>query len=160
MKKTSKLIKILVAAIIAITFFSCSGKVNAEDKKISIGDILDAGENWINVGNKGTEGLGNVSVDYFATQLIAVGQLLVAIGIGTLVIVSVIMAIKWITATPDKKAKLQQQLIGLVVATFVLFGAIGIWTLVRNIMENVENKLTANVNNEIVVVAQSDDLKI
>ena len=52
-----------------------------------------------------------------------------------------IMAVKWITATPDKQAKLKQQLVGLVIAVVVIFGAVGIWNLVRGIMTHVENNL-------------------
>ena len=107
----------------------------------------------MNTGKK--EAGSGVEPEDFASQLIGIGQLLVAIGAGTLVIVSMIMAIKWITASPDKKAKLQQQLIGLVVATFVIFGAIGIWNLVRGIMEKTETELTGKLNNETVIVAQN-----
>lgn len=74
-------------------------------------------------------------------MFIEIGRLLVIIGIATLVIVSVIMAIKWITATPDKQAQLKQQLIGLIVSTIVIFGAVGIWNIVRSIMHNIENTL-------------------
>ena len=67
--------------------------------------------------------------------------MLVVIGLATVLIVGTIMGIQWITATPDKQAKLKQQLIGLVVATVVIFGAVGIWSLVKTIMDNVTGQI-------------------
>ena len=155
MRKNSKTIKFLITMMIAVVMLGGNCKVHAANGKVSAGDIFTAASNWITTGNNEAAGMSGTSVDDFADALVGVGQILVAIAIGTLVIVSVIMAIKWITATPDKKAKLQQQLIGLVVATFVIFGALGIWNLVRDIMGNVEGKLNANVNNQSIVVAQN-----
>lgn len=110
-----------------------------EAKNISITDIINAGKNWLDNG-KDAQPTGT-GVDDFAESFVGVGQVLVAIGIVTLLIVTLITAIKWITATPDKQAKLKQQLIGLVISAVVIFGAIGIWNLVRGIMNNVETKL-------------------
>lgn len=160
MKKTSKILKILIAIVIVVAIFTGHSQVNAA----GMDDILNAATSWMNKGNEGASQLmdgknDEERIDYFATQLIGIGQILVAIGIATLIIVSVIMAIKWITATPDKKAKLQQQLIGLVVAAFVIFGAIGIWNLVRGIMGNVESQLVANVNENVIMVAQDNSLE-
>ncbi len=64
------------------------------------------------------------------------------------------MAIQWITATPDKQAKLKIQLIGLVVSAVVIFGAVGIWNLVRSIGQDVENELTSNIQTDIVTIAR------
>lgn len=160
MKKTSKILKILIAIVIVVAIFTGHSQVNAA----GMDDIFNAATSWMNKGNEGASELmdgknDEQRIDYFATQLIGIGQILVAIGIATLIIVSVIMAIKWITATPDKKAKLQQQLIGLVVAAFVIFGAIGIWNLVRGIMGNVESQLVANVNENVIMVAQDNSLE-
>ena len=41
---------------------------------------------------------------------------------------------KWATASPDKKAQLKQQLIGLVISAAVIFGAVGIWEFFRNLL--------------------------
>ena len=121
------------------------------DKK-SINDILDAGKNWLE-GEQENKPAGT-EVEDFVDKLIGIGQALVAIGIVTVLIVTIITAIKWITATPDKQAKLKEQLIGLVVATIVIFGAVGIWSLVRGIMENVEKKISEAPTKSIVVVAK------
>ena len=107
-----------------------------------VSDIIDSGNEFIKKGKAGQSQYDvDVSPEGFVEQFIEIGQLLVAIAIVTMVIVSVIMAFKWITATPDKQAKLKGQLIGLVVAAIVIFGAVGIWNLVLGIMNNVENEI-------------------
>nr|MBP3681400.1 hypothetical protein [Clostridia bacterium] len=143
MRNFRKVTKILgIILVIVIMSFMFMPEVNAENKEakeIGINDIVDAGKNWIKEGENSTD--SQMEVEKFAENFIGVGQVLVAIGIVTLLIVSLITAIKWITATPDKQAKLKQQLIGLVISAVVIFGAIGIWNLVRGILQNVEGKL-------------------
>lgn len=161
MKKTNKLLKMLIACVVVITVFGLNNNVHAAK---TTGDVLDAAKSWMSTGESGSDelmqkvsGYNGDPVGFFVKQLIGVGQILVGIGIATIVIVSVIMAIRWITATPDKKAKLQQQLIGLVVAIFVIFGAIGIWNLVRGIMGNVETTLEGETKQSVVLVANNEN---
>ena len=109
-------------------------------------EFLKAGMDFIANGKKGASGLNNGGLDVtnpvsFAEQFLEVGRILVAIGIVTLLIVSAVMAIRWITATPDKQAKLKTQLIGLVVSAVVIFGAVGIWNLVWSILTKLESSL-------------------
>ena len=58
------------------------------------------------------------------------------IGAGVLVAVITLMGIRYLTATPDKQAALKEQLIGVVVAGIVIFGAYGIWKIVGNILNS------------------------
>lgn len=116
--------------------------------------ILDAGSNWISTGES-SQPKGTGYMD-FANQFVDIGQILVAIGVVTLLIVGAIMAIRWITATPDKQAVLKQQLIGLVISAVVIFGAIGIWNLVVGIMKNVEDELESSNSQKPAVVTTSD----
>ena len=64
------------------------------------------------------------------------------------------MAVQWITASPDKQAKLKGQLIGLAVSAIVILGAVGIWNFARNIGSQVESSLGLNTQNDIVIVAK------
>lgn len=118
-------------------------------------DIINAGKTWLSHGNDST--VSKYTEEYFAGEFVELGQVLVTIGVVTLLIVGVIMAIKWIVAKPDQMAKLKEQLIGLVVAAIVIFGAIGIWNLVRTVMNNVEGTITAD-NNSIstTILAEND----
>jgi len=62
----------------------------------------------------------------------------VLLGIGTVVLVAValIMAIKYMTATPDAKGKLKTQLIGLVVSAVVVLGATAIWKIIYKVLSS------------------------
>ncbi len=124
-KWMANVMKILL--LIAVLFGICA--MNNQVSAVGIGDIFGAGSDWISKGSA-----GGATVDTFVDDFIVIGQILVSIGTAIILVVGVIMAAKWIVATPDQQAKLKQQLIGLAVAIVVLFGAVGIWTLARNIM--------------------------
>lgn len=122
----------------------------AESK--GVGDILNAATSWIN----GAEHTDNTEVDDFVKQFVGIGQLLVIAGVVVLLITVGITGIRWITATPEKQAKLKEQLIGLVIATVVIFGAVGIWSIVRGIMEKVEGDYLTTANTQAIVLAEKD----
>ena len=118
-------------------------------------DIINAGKTWLNHGKD--PNVSGFTENYFVSQFIEIGRILVYIGIVTLLIVTAVMAIKWITATPDKQAKLKQQLIGLVVSMVVIFGAVGIWNVVKGIMQQVETELNASTNSQTLIVTAKLD---
>lgn len=64
--------------------------------------------------------------------VIPIAQILVAIGTIVVVVAATVMGIKYMVASPEEKAKLKTQLIGLVVATIVIFAAQFIWSTVYN----------------------------
>ena len=158
MKKLERFIKVFaIIAIIFGMFTMGNGVLAANDGENKsnvkgIGDIINAGIKWTTVEDKnmpkGTE------VGDFVTQFVGIGRALVIIGIITIMIVTLIMGIKWIVATPEKQAKLKEQLIGLVVATVVIFGAVGIWNFVRGIMGNVEEKISTESMQSVVYFAE------
>lgn len=146
MKRLGKVLKVLI--LVAVMLIGFSGRVQTlavtqEYTKVAevstSKKIFDAGKSWLDLGKSQQE--AGTTPENFVDDFIGIGQVLVSIGIATILIVSVIMALKWITATPDKQAKLKQQLVGLAVAIVVIFGAVGIWNLVRGIMTHVENNL-------------------
>lgn len=157
MKVLERLVKIF--AIIAIIFsmatfsnnvFAANETNQAADVK-GVEDIVKAGNNWL-AGEQANQPEGT-GVDDFVYKFIGIGRVLVVIGIVTILIVTLIMGIRWIVATPDKQAKLKEQLIGLVVATVVIFGAVGIWNFVRGIMQKTENEISSS-SIETVYVAE------
>ena len=111
---------------------------DSDAKSVDSTTIMNAGKNWISLGQKETEAY---TAEAFANQFAGIARILVSIGLVTVIIVTAIMAIKWITATPDKQAKLKQQLIGLVVSIIVIFGAVGIWRVVTNMLSTMENTI-------------------
>ena len=84
---------------------------------------------------KGKEESDSIETDGIFDDLVDMGSILTTIGAGVMVAVTLYMGIRFITATPEAQAKLKQQLIGLVVAGFVIFGAYFIWKIVINIVE-------------------------
>jgi len=65
-----------------------------------------------------------------------IGQILTVIGAGIMVAVTSYMGIQYLISPPDKQAQLKQQLIGLVAAGIVIFGAYGIWSAVLGVVQN------------------------
>ena len=98
------------------------------------GDIINQGKGFVDSGREQVDST-QLEESVF-NNLKVVGQVLVAIGASVFLVVGIVMSIKWITATPDKQAKLKQQLIGFVVSGVVIFGAVGIWNLAKSIMES------------------------
>lgn len=150
MKLNEHLKKVILLIIGLIVLLSCSSKVSAAD---GIQQIIDAGSNFISQG----EAASNETEEDFAAMFIDIGQILVAFGVVTLVIVTLVMAVKWIVAKPDQQAKLKQQLIGLVISAVVIFGAVGIWNLVKGIMHQVEDGLAASQTTSIGMYTYNDD---
>lgn len=95
----------------------------------SFGDLKQKADSWIK------EGDVKVSDDKIAQIMSPIAQVLVAVGAIVLVGATIIMGIKYVSASdPGTQAKLKQQLIGLVVAAIIIFGAVGIWTFVYNFL--------------------------
>lgn len=138
MKKSKKIILIILAVFCCLIMFG--NTCNADTKVTGADTILQQGKDFITDGKTASNGI--ITEDQFAEAIIPVGQVLVGIATVVIAVVMAIMGIKWITATPEQQAKLKQQLIGLVIAIVVIYGAVGIWTLVRNIMESVTGEDT------------------
>ena len=127
--KGKKIRVILITFLILFCVFSFS-YVQAEG--LSMDSIWQQGQSFIEQG-KSKE---TISTDSLKTNLIPIAQILVGIATVVLVIVTLIMGIKYMVSKPDDKAKLKQQLVGLVIATAVVFGAQFIWALMYNFMKD------------------------
>lgn len=124
MKNIKKSMLIAILTVIMITIF-CQIPINSY--AMSVEGILQKGRNW-------SGGSTPISEEKLEPIFVPVGQTLVTIGDAVLVVVTGIIGIQYITASPDKKAKLKQQLIGLVVSIVVINGAVVIWQTVKNFM--------------------------
>lgn len=83
---------------------------------------------------KGKEGEGSFDTSSITNDFVGLGQILTMIGAGVMVAVVSYMGIKYIMSPPDKQAALKQQLIGVVVAGIVIFGAYGIWNAILTVV--------------------------
>lgn len=138
--KTIKKVLILLIGIISIIGINISTTYASDlllDKinfaQISITDMKNKADGFISHGSSSQ--ISGLTEGEIASEFLPLGQILVFIASGVLLIVTVIMGIKWITANPEQQGKLKQQLIGLVVAIVVIYGAVGIWSLLKSIMQ-------------------------
>ena len=131
-------IKILIILVISFILINCVNIKNiyATDEKIinlgiSISDITEKAKQFEDAGSKNPV----ITEEKAKSEFLPVGQILVVIANAVVVIVVAIMGIKWLTANPEQQGKLKQQLIGLVVSIVVIYGAVGIWSFVKDILE-------------------------
>ena len=80
--------------------------------------------------NAGQESSNNINTDDIVGDFVELAQILMTIGAGVLVAVTIYMGIKYLTGGPEVHAKLKMQLVGLVVSGGVIFGAFVIWRTV------------------------------
>lgn len=78
-----------------------------------------------------------ISLDGIADNVVAIGKVVVAIGAVVLMCAFVIIAIRYMMASPEERGKLKGQLIGVIVATVVVFGAYIIWDFVYKIVASI-----------------------
>lgn len=179
MKRLNQIVKVLIVIailshislinsnVLATDVNRVSGESNMGEKSnysdiIMIADndlqgILSAGGSWIEEGKNNSSGVSGMDVLDFVDKFSGIGQILVAVGTVALVIIGGVMAIQWITATPEKQAKLKTQLIGLVISAVVIYGAIGIWNFVRELGKKTEEELQNGIPNTTVVKNTTED---
>ena len=120
-----KVIKIGILAILIIMLANFS-HVQA------IGSILSQGDNFINRGSNAV-----ITEDEAANQFLTIGRILVQVATVVLIIVGLILGIKYMMSGADEKAKIKEKLIWYVISIVLVYGAIGIFNIVRGIMGNI-----------------------
>lgn len=128
---------ILIVMIIMILLNVMQGYTMAAG--LSWDSITSSAKNFINRGS--AQGANKFSDSDIENLVVPVANILTAIGTIVIIIVIIILGIKYTMATPDEAAKLKQQLIGVVVAGAVIFGAVMIWRIMYDIMDNVEKNM-------------------
>lgn len=132
-KKMKVIINVGLILIMLFCFFSTTVQADTKEPK-SLDQMTNEANQFINQGSQSTV----VNTDEVRKAIMPIAQALVAIANVVLVIVTAIMAIKYMTCpSPDQKAKLKTQLIGLVVSTIVIFGAQVIWATMYKFMSEV-----------------------
>ena len=125
--------KMLILAAIACLLISVVFSVQSYAGEVTGKDMMDKASNFI---KKGSASAAGVDMGNAVSPIASFGSILTTVGVGVLVIVTIIMGIRYITATPETQGKLKQQLIGLVVAAFVIFGSYTIWVIVVDIVKD------------------------
>lgn len=127
MNFTKKTFIISLLIIIISILMASTYKVEA----LTLKEMQEKTDKFLTTGKNESSG---IKTDGIFDDLSDMGSILTTIGAGVMVAVTLYMGIRFITATPEAQAKLKQQLIGLVVAGFVIFGAYFIWQIVINIV--------------------------
>ncbi len=99
----------------------------------SFSDWQQQAEDFINRGKQNQ----TITTKDAITSLLPVGRLLVGIATIVLVIVGSIMGVKYMIAGANEKAQLKQKLIYYVISVVLVYGAIGIFTMVVGLMNSI-----------------------
>lgn len=119
---------------IMLILFCIFAILPAETEAFSgFGTIFSQGKDFLNRGKSNNP----VNDNEIAKIIAPIGKFLVGIGAFTVVIVTIIMGVKYMSAPdPNTQAQIKKQMLGLVISVVVIFGAYGIWAFVYNFMEN------------------------
>lgn len=129
--KVFKYIFVVITTLMLISMLQPAVNAATEIKVKSFDEMKDALTDWKSRGQQDNAG---VNAGDLKQIVIPVINILTVIGVFVLVVVTIIMGIKYMFATPDVAAKLKQQLIGLVVSAVVVLGATAIWKIVYNVL--------------------------
>lgn len=121
--------KIKKITIIFITFITilCSNRVFA------LQNIKAEGDNFLNKGSSSTP----ITIDEAWEKLVPIAQVLLAIASVVLVIAYMYLGIQYMITDPQGKANIKQKLIGLVVATIIIYGGVGIFTIIITLFNSI-----------------------
>lgn len=122
-------LKTIIMSTIMLVILLAGSQVFAMSASSIIGDA----NQWLNDGASDSK----ISTDEAWEVLKPIGQILVAIGSVVLVICFMYLGIKYMSADPSGKADVKQKLIGLVIATVVIYGGIGLFTIIINVMNGI-----------------------
>ena len=122
--------KVIVSIILFMTIV-LSGQVAMAINGLD--DIINRGDNFVNQGDPNNAILEN-NVKEVSDGIFAI---VVVIGIVVAIVAAVIIGMQFVTASVEEKAQEKEKLIPLLVGAAIIFGAVGIWRLVVNILQGV-----------------------
>ena len=127
-KKKLWIVFLLINLLMTVVYIN-----NFEAKAALLNDMESQASSFISTGETNAENLTKVTTS-ITSNFTGLGQILTMIGAGVMVAVVSYMGIKYIISPPDKQAALKQQLIGVVAAGIVIFGAYGIWSAILKVV--------------------------
>jgi len=126
-----------VILLVAVFLFILSPNVFADgdEKKTfpSFDKIFSMVQNFETIGKQNAP----IDAEQIANTIRPLESILLGIGTVVLVVVTAIMGIKYMTASPEGRGKLKTQLIGVAVSAVVLFGAYGIWRIAYTLINGI-----------------------
>ena len=124
MKKTIKIIILVSLLLIPVTNFSLAS---------TAGSIISDADKWLNKGSNNSPITTQTAWD----KLSPIASILMAIATGVLVVMYMWLGIKYMMTDPNGKADIKQKLIGLVIATVVVYGGMGLFTIIVNLLNSI-----------------------
>lgn len=128
MKSFKKIITSLFLLLILIT----PTMVYADTSFSSFDSMKSTADQWLQKGSQKSI----VDENQIVKIMLPIGQFLTGIGAAILIIATIVLGIKYMTANPEAKGNLKQQFVGLVIAGIVILGAYGIWQIVYHFMSD------------------------
>lgn len=122
MKKSVKMIIAIISFLLIV--FNC--------QVFALGEIKEEGDAFLNKGSSAP-----ISVDEAWEKLLPIGQTLLAIASVVLVITYMYLGIQYMITDPQGKANIKQKLIGLIIATVIIYGGVGIFTITINLFNSI-----------------------
>ncbi len=105
----------------------------ASDKSITgFGDWVQQAKDFINKGNQGSK----ISTADAIAAFVPIGRILVGVATIVLVVVGLIFGVKYMIAGANEKAQLKQKLIYYIISVVLVYGAVGIFSIVIAVMNN------------------------
>lgn len=109
-----------------------SGTSTSGGTSIGFGDLKGQGDSFIQKGSKNEQ----ITENEIIAILVPIGRVLVQIATVVLVVVGMIFGVKYMMAGADEKAKLKEKLIWYIISIVLVYGAVGIFTIVRTVIES------------------------
>lgn len=122
-----KLVKKIVLTIIFISMIMFNSRA------LALSDLKDEADKFIDSGNASAP----ITTDDAWEILRPIAQILVGIASVVLVIAYMYLGIQYMITDPSGKANIKQKLIGLVIATVLIYGGIGIFTIIINLFNSI-----------------------
>lgn len=123
MKVYKSILKIVFICIMILGIFVL--KVHAIDS------VIQGADDFLNKGNKSV--LNSASIKSVSDNLFSIFS---TVGLALVLVVGVVLGIQFMMGSIEEKVKVKEALIPYVIGAIVIFGAIGIWTLVLNVLNS------------------------
>ena len=103
------------------------------NKVFALQNIKDAGDNFLHQGSASSP----ITTEEAWQELLPIAQILLAIASVVLVIAYMYLGIQYMITDPQGKADIKQKLIGLVIATVIIYGGVGLFTIIINLFNSI-----------------------
>lgn len=130
MTKFMKFSIVIASIFVVMLFGNLATTVNATN--FTLDGIMSSADSWVAQGKDE----GETYSSNIAQPVSTIATALYSIGVVVLLVVTLILAVKYITCNPDEQARIKTQLIGLIISSVVLFGAVPLWRMIAEALSS------------------------